>query len=1312
MPTLETGYVLIGVVTKKPKPSLMKRLLWISVLIALIPSTRELYAQQKLYGVTREGGRYGGGTLFAIDTTGQNYTKLRDFSQPEHSPDNNEVIEGPDGYLYGTVASGGMHNTGALFKVKKDGTDYTVVYAFDGTTAKNPSGHLALTGGYLYGTARAGGDNNFGAIFKVKTDGTDYNALYSFATNTGTVPQSGVLLGSNGNLYGVTQEGGSALQGTIFSIDPDGANFVSLHSFDIPEGALPYGGLYQASDNALYGMASTREQPGKGFIYSINPDGSNYRTVYTFGIEADPRGTLTQLTDGYLYGITSKFIFRIKPDGTDYTNLKTFDGNNGITGIGKLVLATNGYLYGVTSEGGQLNEGVVFRLKPDGTDYTSVWSFTSGGLSPTGNVLLSGTTLYGMTSRGGAGYSGVLYKFEISNSQVTTLHDFYSSDPNGQTPVHIITGPDNTLYGITNEGGVDNNGILFKVKADGSGYTVLYSFAFRGDDGASPNGLFYASNGYLYGTTYVGGVADNGTLFRIKPDGSDFEQLQAWNGSSGAKPTGGMVEWRNELWIMTEEGGEDDAGTIYAVPLDGDDVHSVYEFKPSNGADGRQPTGRLIAATDGNLYGLTRAGGANGQGAFFRLTSPDGAPETLFSFSINVGYYPTGSLVETPDGDLNGTTTIGALNGAGELFRINKDGTNYRSLYPFFDPPANGTVDQLITSSTGKLFGATAIGELNQGYGELYTTNISGGNPHPIYDFDFTTGSTPVAITLAGAGANPELDVTIDGVAATTPGKKDFGTISVLTSSAATTVTLKNSGAASLVLKDPKVSITGATADFTIDQSTLPTTIEPGSSGSFKVTFKPQTTGSKTAKLSISTNDIDEGTFIIDLTGSAIKQGQTITFNTPPAKTYGDAAFTLQATSSANLPITFTSANTDIASIDGSILTIKQAGSVEITASQAGNDNVSAAASVKRTLVINKATQTITFDTPPAQTFGAADITLPANSSAGLPLTYTSAKPDIAAINGNTVTIKKAGTVDITATQTGNSNVLAATSVKRTLVINKAQQFIEFPVLPNKKTGDAPFTLNATVTSNLPIVYTSSNTAVATISGNTVTIIGAGKTNITASQPGNENYQAAATIQQPLTISDVEIAMTLSPASLDFGDVVLGESVNKTITISNTGQGSLEISSIILPDGFKRNDDTDIYYITGGTGVTITITFTPENAIAYNGQIDIRSNATTEQHTIAVTGKGVPVTAITDPAIPAPYIYPNPGTGIYTITTTQALTTQNTQLLSSQGSIVNTTLQRTQPNTYLLDLTSNSAGIYLLLIQTDSNTQTYRIIKQ
>ncbi len=143
--------------------------------------------------------------------------------------------------------------------------------------------------------------------------------------------------------------------------------------------------------------------------------------------------------------------------------------------------------------------------------------------------------------------------------------------------------------------------------------------------------------------------------------------------------------------------------------------------------------------------------------------------------------------------------------------------------------------------------------------------------------------------------------------------------------------------------------------------------------------------------------------------------------------------------------------------------------------------------------------------------------------------------------------------------------------------------------------------------------------------------------------------------------------MELSPTSLDFGEVVIGESANRSLTITNTGDALLEVSAITLPNGYKKNSDVDTYVLAKGTSVTITITFTPQNAAVYSGNITVQSNATTAQHTVAVTGKGVPVTAITDPAIPAPTIYPNPGTGIYTITTTQPLTSQNTQLLTAQG---------------------------------------------
>jgi len=258
------------------------------------------------------------------------------------------------------------------------------------------------------------------------------------------------------------------------------------------------------------------------------------------------------------------------------------------------------------------------------------------------------------------------------------------------------------------------------------------------------------------------------------------------------------------------------------------------------------------------------------------------------------------------------------------------------------------------------------------------------------------------------------------------------------------------------------------------------------------------------------------------------KANQTITFNTLAAKTYGDAPFNLSGTSSSGLGLTYTSSNTAVATIIGNTVTIVGAGTATITASQSGNGNYNAANSVPRSLTVNKANQTITFNTLAAKTFGDAPFNLSGTSSSGLGLTYTSSNTAVATIVGNTATIVGAGTATITASQPGNGNYNAANSVPRSLTVNKANQSITFATLTDKTYGDSPFTLNATSSSGLAITYTSSNTNVAIINGNTITIVGAGNTNITANQAGNINYDPTS-FSRSLVVNKASQTITLEP---------------------------------------------------------------------------------------------------------------------------------------------------------------------------------------
>ncbi|HZY81946.1 MAG TPA: gliding motility-associated C-terminal domain-containing protein [Cyclobacteriaceae bacterium] len=228
--------------------------------------------------------------------------------------------------------------------------------------------------------------------------------------------------------------------------------------------------------------------------------------------------------------------------------------------------------------------------------------------------------------------------------------------------------------------------------------------------------------------------------------------------------------------------------------------------------------------------------------------------------------------------------------------------------------------------------------------------------------------------------------------------------------------------------------------------------------------------------------------------------------------------------------------------------------------------------------------QTISFGALAAATYGDPPITLTGTSSAGLPLSYASSDPLVATISGSTITIVGAGTTTITASQAGDAGHVAATDIQQTLIVNKANQTITFGALAGKTVGDAPFTLNATTTSPLGLVYSSSNTAVATITGNTVTIVGAGTTSITASQAGNGNYNAATDVVQSLVVQPTPPVsnpptISIQPATAFFinGSVV----VNNSITIIDA-DGTVLSATVSIISGFQSSEDQLIFVSQAG----------------------------------------------------------------------------------------------------------------------------------
>jgi hypothetical protein len=170
--------------------------------------------------------------------------------------------------------------------------------------------------------------------------------------------------------------------------------------------------------------------------------------------------------------------------------------------------------------------------------------------------------------------------------------------------------------------------------------------------------------------------------------------------------------------------------------------------------------------------------------------------------------------------------------------------------------------------------------------------------------------------------------------------------------------------------------------------------------------------------------------------------------------------------------------------------------------------NLTGTTSATLALEIAKGNQTITFNPLDGKTFGDANFNLTATSTSGLNISYSSSDTSVATISGNTVTIVGAGSADITASQAGDDNYNPATPVVRTLEVAKANQTITFDSLPFKFDDSPDFNLTATASSGLTVEYSSSDTNVLTISGNTVSIVGPGSSIITASQAGEQQLQS------------------------------------------------------------------------------------------------------------------------------------------------------------------------------------------------------------
>jgi uncharacterized repeat protein (TIGR03803 family)/probable HAF family extracellular repeat protein len=230
------------------------------------------------YGTTSTGGAHGNGTVFKITSSGV-HTVLYSFGAVNNDAahPSSRLTQGPDGGFYGTTPDGGAYGKGTVFKITSAGAE-TVLYSF-GTVkggGANPRARLIQgSDGYFYGTTSQGGENNTGMVFKINALGSSGGTLYSFApsgSGDGATPLADLMQDSNGNLYGTTSEGGAYNRGTVFKITSSGMESV-LYSFGASvynsDGFTPRAGVTQGADGNLYGTTSVGGKLIGGTVFKL-----------------------------------------------------------------------------------------------------------------------------------------------------------------------------------------------------------------------------------------------------------------------------------------------------------------------------------------------------------------------------------------------------------------------------------------------------------------------------------------------------------------------------------------------------------------------------------------------------------------------------------------------------------------------------------------------------------------------------------------------------------------------------------------------------------------------------------------------------------------------------------------------------------------------------------------------------------------------------------------------------------------------------------------------------------------------------------
>jgi len=539
-----------------------------------------------------------------------------------------------DQWIYGC----GTENTSrVIFRIKTDGSGYTILHAFNTNTEGyldenalvciTPTGRIFLTCN--------GAMNNNGILASMRTDGTDFKIDKAFTSadqiNYGTQPLTvGAVLHDNGKIIFTMFLGGDYYCGTIVSFDTLTSTLTKIFSFPAILGVRTGNATQPKIINGkLVGVNSNG-------LYSVALNGTGYQQLNTLPLSGYPILNYETSTDRIFYS-TSGGAFKntqlVKIDAVTNIDSTIHSFGNVPEGYNPdgIIRTPNGVLYGIARNGGSEGGGTLFKMNADGSAFSVIKDFTgNNGQSPVGQLLYaSDGRLYGVCKKSGISGSSdsmLIYGIDVTGNNYLVLH-ILETKTNGDLIPALSESSSGAIAGLISPSDhFPPPPKIFKLNKNGTGFTILKTLS--GADGYFPKHGLVFYNGFFYGINTSGGNSGqaSGSIFRIKEDGSNFSVIKYFynGGADGSKPIGGLTLGSdNKLYGVTLFDGTNGMGTAFALNPSNLTFQVIYNFGFS---DGFLSVAKFTEASDGKLYIIRGSGifgiNRNGSNAVF-ITSPD-----------------------------------------------------------------------------------------------------------------------------------------------------------------------------------------------------------------------------------------------------------------------------------------------------------------------------------------------------------------------------------------------------------------------------------------------------------------------------------------------------------------------------------------------------------------------------------------------------------------------------------------------------------------------------------------------------------------